>query len=47
VIERRGAGHADALAALEAAAREARAEIDRLGDRAEIEVDIVVHERRR
>ncbi len=47
VIERRGAGHADALAALEAAVREARAEIDRLGDRAEIEVDIVVHERRR
>ncbi len=47
VIQRSGAGRAAALAELEAAAREAREAIERLGDRAEIEVDIVVHERRR
>ncbi len=47
VIQRTAAGREAALAALEAAVRDARAEIERIGDRAEIEVDIVVHERRR
>jgi hypothetical protein len=47
VIEAAGAGRTEALAKLEQALADARAEIDKLGDRAAVTLRIVISEKPR